>query len=96
MTLAPDALAEIIRCGLPSSEMPSFGRGAWISSTCFGTTAEQIGTARPPADGHKLSDAQIASLVNYLEYQVMGHGPINLADCEAYYGAGAAQCRPYQ
>jgi hypothetical protein len=96
MNLPPDVLAEIIRCGLPGTEMPFFGRGAWYNSTCYGMTSEQVGPRLPPADGHQLSAAQIATLVNYIEYQVMGHGPINRADCEAFYGADAPQCAAYQ
>jgi cytochrome c553 len=93
LNLPPEALTEFIRCGVPGSEMPFFGRGAWSTRyPCFNMTAEDAGDSVPPADEHQLSDAQIATLVDYIEYQIMGHGPLNLADCEAFYGAGARQC----
>lgn len=92
----PEALVDIIRCGVPSTQMPFFGRGAWYSAPCYGMTADDIGTAIPPADGSQLSDAQIETLVRYIDYQIMGHGPINLADCEAFFGVGAGQCARYQ
>ena len=91
-----ETLALMIRCGVPSTQMPFFGRGAWYESTCYGMTAEQAGTTLPTPDPNQLTDDQIATLADYIEYQVMGHGPINLADCEAFFGAGANQCRPYQ
>ena len=94
-TITREAFIETVMCGRPGTEMPSFGRGAWTTYSCFGLTAEQVGAARPPADATQLSNEQIATLADYAYVFVVGRGPITRADCEAYFGAGAARCALY-
>ena len=88
-------LKEVIQCGKPGSEMPSFARAAWGTLKCFGMTAADVGDQKPMPDGAQIGDAQIEALLDYLYAKVVGRPQAAKADCEDYFGAGAARCAAF-
>ena len=91
-TLARAQIKEVVQCGRPGTEMPSFARGAWGTINCFGMTAAQVGDQKPAADSAQLGDLQIEALLDYLFAKVVGMRPVTKADCEEYFGVSSPRC----
>ncbi len=87
---------EIIRCGIPGTQMPSFRNNAWSQIIpCYGMT-EPMGDGMHPNQGQTtLADRNIDALVAYLVRDVLGKGPVTLEYCEAYFGQGSTRCADY-
>ena len=84
-------MKETISCGRPGSEMPSFLRGAWTTTKCFGMTGAEAGADKPQADA-QLNEIQIDALLDYLFAKVVKQGPATKAVCEEYFAPGSPRC----
>ncbi len=96
-TLDKDAMAEIIRCGKPASEMPYFGGNSTWTATgkCFGMTRAEVGAMMPIKADTTLSDRQVVNVVAYIFANLAGKGPVTAAECDAFFGAGNPKCAGY-
>ena len=89
-------LEEVIKCGLPASEMPHFEKGAWTErKPCFGMTAEDVGNDKPFIAERHLIQREIDALIDYMFAKMIGRGPISREECEEYYSPGSERCRLY-
>lgn len=89
-----EAIANIVRCGLPGTEMPYHDRAAYTDNRCYGQTKEQLGDQTPPPGGF-LQPAQVDAVAAYVAAKVKGRGPITKAECVEYFGAASAVCALY-
>ncbi len=93
--LSREQIQEVVQCGRPGTAMPHHYRNAYTDDRCYGATAEDLGDQTPPA-GKFLSEKQIGNLMDYLMANVVGHpATATKAECEDYFGAGAAACATY-
>jgi len=78
------ALKQTISCGRPDTGMPSFDAQAYTVHACYG---QPLGTAPDnlyPAP-RILTQAQIDSVITYLQARVLGRRQITHEDCLYYY-----------
>jgi mono/diheme cytochrome c family protein len=78
------ALKQTISCGRPDTGMPSFDAQAYTVHACYG---QPLGTAPDnlyPAP-RTLTQAQIDSVIAYLQAHVLGRRQITHEDCSYYY-----------
>jgi hypothetical protein len=82
-------IAETIRCGRPTTGMPSFGADAYKERGCYGQSP-----GAPPDDlyptGVTLNAAQIADVVTYLRARIVGKRAVTPEECAFYYGDQAS------
>lgn len=88
-------LFEVVRCGRPSTGMPYHDRQAYKSVECFGgMTLEGLADAdrpRPPAQF--LRPEEIEAVVAYVATEIQGKAEPTKADCVAYWGPDARECK---
>jgi mono/diheme cytochrome c family protein len=92
-TLQPDQIALVVRCGRPGTGMPYHERNAYKGDGCYGVTGTQLGSDAPPRAATFLRPEEIEAVVDYVTSTMQGKGPSTRADCEAFWGATAKQCR---
>ena len=89
-----DMLEEVIKCGLPGTEMPFFSRRAWEGDNkCFGMTAKEAGNLKPFMGERNLIQREIDALLDYMYAKVIGRGEISVEECEDYFSPGARRCQ---
>lgn len=86
-------LREVVRCGIPGTEMPRFTRETYTGALCYGAVAADMAGTRLPELEVPLSEAQIEALLDYLLAKVIGQGPVTAATCADYYGPALRICR---
>lgn len=87
-----DAVREIVRCGIPGTEMPHFDRNAWGTLVCYGMTGDDIGRDKPPAGTSFLPGRQLEMLLDYVMAKVFDQGPVTREVCYDFFGEGAGNC----
>jgi mono/diheme cytochrome c family protein len=92
-TLDRAGLIEVIKCGRPGTEMPHFDERAFTDKRCYDSTAAELGNKVPPFSGIGLIGREIEAVADYLLAKVVGKGKPTRAECEEYFGAGAAACK---
>lgn len=92
------ALEEVIKCGLPGTEMPFFSRLAWTDDDhrCFGMTRAEAGNLVPFQAERNLIQREIDALLDYMFAKVVGRGEISREECEEYFSPGSERCRLYR
>ena len=94
--LTADILKTVIGCGRPGSEMPSFEEGAYAVRQCYGRDLGDAPGNMYPAPARLTAD-QIDAIATYLLARVIGHGPITMAECLAFYDASQkSRCDDYK
>jgi hypothetical protein len=78
------ALKNVIGCGRPGTEMPSFDEGAYTVRACYNRPLGEPPANMYPAPG-KLTPDEVDAVVVYLQARIIGKGQITLAECLAYY-----------
>jgi mono/diheme cytochrome c family protein len=82
-------IAETIRCGRPTTGMPSFGADAYKERGCYGQPAGPVPDDLYPT-GVTLSAAQIGDVVTYLRDRIVGKRAVTPEECAFYYGDQAS------
>jgi mono/diheme cytochrome c family protein len=82
-------IAETIRCGRPTTGMPSFGTDAYKERGCYGQPAGPVPDDLYPT-GVTLNAAQIGDVVTYLRDRVVGKRAVTPEECAFYYGDQAS------
>ena len=92
-----EILEEVIKCGMPATEMPHFNRLAWTDEehACFGMTAADVGNDKPFRAEKHLTQRELDALLDYMMAKVVGRGPITKEECEEYFSPGSNRCRFY-
>ena len=88
-------LEEVIKCGMPATEMPHFTRLAWADEdhACFGMTEADVGNDKPFKAEKHLIQREIDALLDYMMAKVVGRGPVTKEECEEYFSPGSDRCR---
>ncbi|MEK0085821.1 c-type cytochrome [Benzoatithermus flavus] len=89
-------LVEVVGCGRPGTGMPSHKRDAYADGACYGLKKADLGQDAPPEANRFLRPKEIEAVVDYVIAHVQGKGDPTLADCEAFWGAGARTCGEYR
>lgn len=90
--LEPENLKEIVRCGLPGTEMPYHDRMAYRDDRCYGMLADEFEPDTMPRKGKSMSEASLDNLVAYVYQNVVGKGRTTFEDCETYFRVGSRNC----
>jgi len=91
--LAPEDLAQIVRCGIPGTAMPYHIANAYKDpDICFGMTMADFADGGAPTKGKTFREKDVENLVAYIVEQFQGRGPITLAECEEIIKPGDKQC----
>lgn len=93
--LTAEQIAEVVKCGRPSTGMPHFDPRAYEDDRCYGLKAADLGAAVPPFIGVSLIPREIQAVVEYVEAKMVGRGAFTRADCEDYFGQGANVCNSF-
>jgi mono/diheme cytochrome c family protein len=87
-----ETLRYVIACGRPGTAMPYHDRMAYRDDRC-GMLLTDFPKGETPQSGKSLTAADIDHLVAYIMTTIQGAGKTTLAQCEAFYKPGAANCR---
>lgn len=90
------SMREIIRCGIPGSEMPYHERLAYTDDRCFGMTRQDFEPGTVPNRGKPVSDEDMDDLIAFIMTEVRGRGPVTRKECEAYFKPGSRNCLVYR
>lgn len=94
--LTPEMALEVIRCGRPGTQMPSFRRNTWSEIIpCYGMTEPLAPGMQPERSESPLSDRFIEGLVAFLFQDFIGQGPVTREYCVGVFGEGSARCNSY-
>lgn len=91
-SLTHEQIREVVQCGRPGTEMPSFDGRAYKDDRCYGATAADLGDQVPPGFGVTLIAREINAVTVYVETQIKGRGDITAAECNTYFGSGNEAC----
>lgn len=92
--LTPEQLAEVIRCGRPTTGMPYHDEHAYTDKRCYDYTKADLGKDMPPMAVESLQKREVDAVVKYLFARVVGHGPATYEDCVDFWGKDTKQCDP--
>jgi hypothetical protein len=88
------AIEMTIRCGRPSTGMPSFDAGAYTDRACYGRPLGPRPDDLQPTPRF-LSLDEIDTMIAYLKARIVGHGKVTREECLSYYG-GKADCDDFK
>ena len=84
--LDAEGLAEVIRCGIPGTEMPYHESGAYRDGRCYGLVLADFEEGTVPSRGKTFRDKPLADLIAYLQAHMIGLGKPNYDECADYFG----------
>lgn len=87
--LDAQGLYDVIRCGLPGTQMPYHDQTSYKDDRCFGLTMKDFASGAEPIKGKTMREAQMVDLIAYLEKYTVGHGEPTHEECALYYGTSA-------
>jgi hypothetical protein len=92
-----DQIMQTVACGRPGTGSPNHLRGAHAADAapCDGLTRQEPGSAMPPEAAQVLRPPAIAVMAHCVIAAIKGKGEPHLADCEAFFRAGARECNVY-
>ncbi len=93
--LSEAELAEVIKCGRIATPMPSFDRRAYEDKRCYDSTAADLGSDVPPKGVPNLNQREINALAAFITAKFKDKGEPTVAECEAFWGAGASSCQEF-
>ena len=93
--LDAQGLYDVIRCGIPGSQMPYHDQGSYKDGRCNGLLMSDIPAAQQPVLGKTFSETQMVDLVAYLEKYVVGKGKPTYDECALYFDASADKACSY-
>ena len=88
-------LYDIIRCGVPGTQMPYHDQISYKDDRCFGLTMKDFAPGAAPSLGKTMREAQMVDLIAYLETYIVGHGTPTYEECALYYDTSADRSCAY-
>jgi mono/diheme cytochrome c family protein len=92
--LTPEQLAEVIKCGRPTTGMPYHDERAYTDKRCYDYTRADLGKDMPPMAVESLQPREIDAVVKYMMARVVGHTTATYEDCVDFWGKDTRQCEP--
>jgi hypothetical protein len=83
--LDAQGLYDIIRCGIPGTQMPYHDQASYKDDRCNGMLMSDFATDQRPTKGKTFSEGQTVDLIAYLEKYVVGHGKPTYEECALYF-----------
>jgi len=93
--LNAQGLYDVIRCGIPGTQMPYHDSVSYKDGRCNGLLMAQFAPDKQPVRGKTFSEGQMVDLVAYLEKYVVGHGKPTYDECALYFDASADKSCSY-
>ena len=93
--LDKEGLIEVIKCGIPGSQMPYHDGAAYRDDRCYGLVMSDFDPGGEPVRGKTFRDKDMANLVAYLQTHMIGLGKPNYAECADYFGTSADKACSY-
>lgn len=94
--LTPEMMLEVIRCGRPGTDMPSFRQNAWTEIIpCYGMTEPLQGAQAVNIAGRTLGDRTINGLVAFIFRDFVDQGPVTREYCWEIIGPDSVRCDGY-
>ncbi len=87
--LDAQGLFDVIRCGIPGTEMPFHDGASYKDGRCFGMLMSDYDADSKPVTGNTMRTQDIMNVVAYLQSAVIGKGKPNYEECAAYFDAHA-------
>ena len=93
--LDAQGLYDVIRCGLPGTQMPYHDSVSYKDDRCNGLLMSDFEAGQAPVKGKSLSERQMVDLVAYLEKYVIGKGEPTYEQCVLYFDTSADRSCAY-
>lgn len=87
--LDPQGLFDVIRCGIPGTQMPYHDSGSYKDDRCHGLLMSDFEAGQQPVKGKSLNEHQMVDLIAYLEKYVIGLGKPTYEECVLYFDTTA-------
>jgi len=89
--LDAQGLYDVIRCGLPGTQMPYHDAASYKDDRCFGMVEADFEPGMAPIRGKTFREKDIVNLVAYMQQHMIGLGKPTYEECADYYGDSAAK-----
>lgn len=93
--LDAQGLYDIIRCGIPGTQMPYHDGASYKDDRCNGLLMSDLPADQRPTMGKTLSEHQMVDLIAYLQKYVVGHGKPTYEECALYFDTSADKSCSY-
>lgn len=93
--LDAQGLYDVIRCGLPGTQMPFHDSTSYKDDRCHGLLFSDFDDSQRPVKGKSLNERQMVDLVAYLEKYVVGLGKPTYEECVLYFDTSADRSCSY-
>lgn len=93
--LDAEGLYDVVRCGLPGTEMPYHDGAAYKDGRCFGLTEADFEGQKPPIRGKTMRPNQMIDLVAYMQEHMVGRGEPTYEECVDYFQGSADKACAY-
>jgi mono/diheme cytochrome c family protein len=93
--LDAQGLYDIIRCGIPGTQMPYHDSVSYKDDRCNGMLMSDFTADQRPVLGKTFSEHQMVDLIAYLEKYVIGHGKPTYEECVLYFDTSADKSCSY-
>ena len=90
--LDAQGLYDVIRCGVPGTQMPYHDQTSYKDGRCNGMVMSDLPADQPVVKGKTFSEAQMVDLIAYLEKYVVGHGKPTYEECALYFDSPDKSC----
>jgi hypothetical protein len=93
--LDAQGLYDVIRCGIPGTQMPYHDSVSYKDDRCSGKRLSDFAADQQPVMGKTFSERQMVDLIAYLEKYVVGHGKPTYEECALYFDKSADKSCSY-
>jgi mono/diheme cytochrome c family protein len=93
--LDAQGLYDIIRCGIPGTQMPYHDQASYKDDRCNGMLMSDFAADQQPIIGKTFRENQMVDLIAYLEKYVIGHGKPTYEECALYFDTSADKSCSY-
>ena len=87
--LDAEGLTEVIKCGIPGTQMPYHEAAAYRDDRCYGMVMADFEAGGVPVRGKTFREKEVANLVAYMQQHMIGLGKPTYDECTHYYGSSA-------
>lgn len=93
--LDAQGLYDVIRCGIPGTQMPYHDSVSYKDDRCYGKLMSDFAAGQQPIMGKTFGERQMVDLIAYLEKYVVGHGKPTYEECALYFDGSADRSCSY-
>lgn len=95
--LDAESLMQIVRCGIPGTDMPYHVTAAYKDAEVCGMTLEDFSEGdKLPVRGKTFRENDVANVVAYIQTVMQGKGEVTLQDCEEALKPGDKACDEFR